>query len=105
MDQQNPNAPTCAQRPPGRRVIAGGFVRRTPANARLAELHRLCREDYDSNAARRAQNHRDDTFLIAPSSPEQADEPQTEEERARRFVDRHFPTIAAFLAAERGGAR
>lgn len=29
-------------------------------------------------------------------------EPATEEEKARRFVDRHFPEVAAFLAADRG---
>lgn len=31
----------------------------------LTELHHLCSEDYTSNAARRAQNHRDDAHLIA----------------------------------------
>ncbi|HEY9414230.1 MAG TPA: hypothetical protein VIQ30_05690 [Pseudonocardia sp.] len=30
-------------------------------------------------------------------------EPVTEEEAARRFVDRHFPEVADFLASERGG--
>jgi hypothetical protein len=35
------------------------------AKARVAELHRLCDEDYASSAARRAQNHRDDAHLIA----------------------------------------
>ena len=52
---------------PSRRLIAGGFVRRTTANARTAERHRLlrlCREDYKSNADRRIQDHRDDVFLI-----------------------------------------
>lgn len=29
-------------------------------------------------------------------------EPVDEEEAARRFVDRHFPAVAAFLADERG---
>ncbi|MFV6033188.1 hypothetical protein ACNPQR_37955, partial [Streptomyces sp. NPDC056264] len=29
-------------------------------------------------------------------------EPQTEEERARHFVERHFPQIAAFLNSEQG---
>jgi hypothetical protein len=29
-------------------------------------------------------------------------EPVTEEEAARRFVNRHFPDVAAFLATERG---
>jgi hypothetical protein len=41
----------------------------TPASsstqARVAELHRLCRADYASNAARREQDHRDDAFLTA----------------------------------------
>lgn len=39
----------------------------TPS-ARLAELHRLCREDYASNAARRDQDHRQDAFLIASAA-------------------------------------
>lgn len=30
----------------------------------VAELHRLCRDDYASNAARRTQDHRDDAHLI-----------------------------------------
>jgi len=30
-------------------------------------------------------------------------EPVTEEEAARRFVDRHFPGVATFLAGERSG--
>jgi hypothetical protein len=30
-------------------------------------------------------------------------EPVEEEEAARRFVDRHFPGVAAFLASERSG--
>lgn len=29
-------------------------------------------------------------------------EPLSEDEKARRFVDRHFPEVAAFLATERG---
>ncbi|MBQ0947671.1 hypothetical protein [Streptomyces sp. RK76] len=37
----------------------------SPREARIAELHRLCNEDYASNAARRAQHHRDDAFLTA----------------------------------------
>ncbi|REE62152.1 hypothetical protein BX257_4765 [Streptomyces sp. 3212.3] len=53
---------------PARRLVAAGFVRRTASTERLAELHRLCDEDYASNAARRAQNHRDDAFLIAPAA-------------------------------------
>ena len=35
----------------------------SPTAARVAELHRLCRADYASNAARREQDHRDDAFL------------------------------------------
>ena len=35
----------------------------SPGEARVAELHRLCRADYASNAARREQDHRDDAFL------------------------------------------
>lgn len=79
-----------ASSPRPRRLIAAGIVRRsqgrtltvratavgvtgsittTPARAeRLAELHRLCREDYASNAARRAQDHRDDAHLIAAAA-------------------------------------
>jgi hypothetical protein len=34
----------------------------------IAELHRLCDEDYASSAARRAQNHRDDAHLIASAA-------------------------------------
>ncbi|WP_416983525.1 hypothetical protein [Streptomyces sp. T028] len=39
----------------------------TPAPAlspAMTELHRLCRQDYESSADRRAQDHRDDTHLI-----------------------------------------
>jgi hypothetical protein len=60
-----PDAPATSN---SRRLIAGGFVRRTTANARIAERHRLlrlCREDYKSNADRRVQGHRNDAFLIA----------------------------------------
>ncbi|WP_121709323.1 hypothetical protein [Streptomyces sp. E5N91] len=35
----------------------------SPGEARVAELHRLCRADYANNAARREQDHRDDAFL------------------------------------------
>lgn len=35
----------------------------SPREARVAELHRLCNQDYASNAARRDQHHRDDAFL------------------------------------------
>ena len=35
----------------------------SPREARVAELHRLCNEDYANNAARRVQDHRDDAFL------------------------------------------
>ncbi|MER7738870.1 hypothetical protein ABTX34_11185 [Streptomyces sp. NPDC096538] len=34
----------------------------------LAELHRQCAEDYASNAARRAQDHRDDAFLTGAAA-------------------------------------
>ena len=34
-----------------------------PLPSAVAELHRLCREDYASNADRRAQGHRDDAHL------------------------------------------
>lgn len=78
-----------ASSPHRRRLIAAGFIRRTPDRtltvrateagvtgiitkvasdraARVAELHRLCRADYDSaEARRRAEDHRDDAFLIA----------------------------------------
>lgn len=86
MDQQNLSAPACAQVSSNRRLIAAGLIRRTPGRtltvrataagvtgsitkaadkaARIAELHRLCDEDYASNAARREQNHRDDAHLI-----------------------------------------
>lgn len=70
---------------PTRRLIAAGFIRRladrtitvrvteagvtgTIKTARVAELHRLCREDYTSNAARRAQDPRDEPFLLARAS-------------------------------------
>jgi hypothetical protein len=32
-------------------------------------------------------------------------EPTSDEEDARRFVDRHYPVIASFLASERGEGR
>ncbi|MEU1008178.1 hypothetical protein [Streptomyces sp. NPDC005890] len=77
MDQQHLNAPMCAQVSPTRRLVAAGLIRRTPGRtltvrataagvtgsitkaapdrtARLAELHRLCRADYDSAATTRA---------------------------------------------------
>ncbi|MFF8910191.1 hypothetical protein [Streptomyces olivaceoviridis] len=38
---------------------------RATSKARVAELHRLCREDYKNNADRRTQDHRDDAHLIA----------------------------------------
>lgn len=108
--------------------------------ARLAELHRLCNEDFAKGQAERAAArfapslsaaHLVDT---APATePSDLDvaicvaqqllhsdsvlslrealrlllrslgaEPVTEEEAARRFFDRHFPEVAAFLATERG---
>lgn len=80
MTQQNPSLPS-------RRLIAAGITRRsgdrtltvriteagvtgtlatrpTPTDS-LAELHRQRAEDYTSNAARRAYDHRDDAFLTA----------------------------------------
>jgi len=66
-----------------RRFIAAGLIRRTlgrtvtlrstPAGGtakadRLAELHRLCDEDFASSADRRVQDHRDDAHLIAAAS-------------------------------------
>ncbi|MER6956032.1 hypothetical protein [Streptomyces sp. NPDC000618] len=38
------------------------------AEARVAELHRLCDEDYKSAVARRGQNHRDDALLVSYSA-------------------------------------
>ncbi|MFJ8023345.1 hypothetical protein [Streptomyces sp. NPDC096311] len=35
---------------------------------RVAELHKLCREDYESAAPRRGQDHRDNAHLIAPAT-------------------------------------
>jgi hypothetical protein len=79
-------APRCARKfRPVRRLIAAGFIRRlsgrtitvratqagvtgTVKAARVAELHRLCDEDYNSSADRRTQDHRDDAFLIARAS-------------------------------------
>jgi hypothetical protein len=40
----------------------------TLPSPRVAELHRLCREDYASSADRRAQDHRDDAHLLASAS-------------------------------------
>jgi hypothetical protein len=70
-----------------RRLIAAGFIRRLPGRTltvratlagvtgssirtadRVAELHRLCDDNYASSAARRAQNHRDDAHLLASAS-------------------------------------
>lgn len=51
MTQRNPIAP-------GQGVIT----------SRVAELHRLCDEDYKTAAARRAQNHRDDVLLVSYAS-------------------------------------
>jgi hypothetical protein len=42
--------------------------RGTTPTKQLAELHRLCREDYASSADRRVQDHRDDAHLIASAS-------------------------------------
>jgi hypothetical protein len=66
-----------------RRLVAAGVIRRLPGRTttvrvteagvtgsiakseRLTELHRRCREDYESNAFRRDQNNRDDVTLLA----------------------------------------
>jgi hypothetical protein len=40
----------------------------TTSTSRVAELHRLCNQDYASNAARRAQDRRNDAHLIASAS-------------------------------------
>jgi hypothetical protein len=92
MDQQHLSAPACAQVSPARRLVAAGIIRRlagrtltvrataagvtgsiTKASAaraaRVAELHRLCDQDYaDAKARRQAQHHRDDAHLIAYAS-------------------------------------
>jgi hypothetical protein len=44
----------------------------TTSTSRVAELHRLCDRDYASNAARRAQDRRDDAHLIASASASEA---------------------------------
>lgn len=41
---------------------------RKPLPPAVAELHRLCREDYASSADRRTQDHRDDAHLIETAS-------------------------------------
>lgn len=65
MTQRNPIALR-------RRLIAGGVIRRTPANAaaarihRLEQLHKLCDADYgDATPQRAARSHRDDAHLCA----------------------------------------
>ncbi|WP_075662248.1 hypothetical protein [Streptomyces acidiscabies] len=85
MDHQNLSAPASAQVSPNRRPIAVGFIRRlagrtltvrvtqagvtgtiTPTRAdRVAELHRPAREDYVSNANRRAEGSSNNASLIA----------------------------------------
>ncbi|NEA61339.1 hypothetical protein [Streptomyces sp. SID12488] len=83
--QDLPARPVAPASSPTRRLVAAGFVRRiagrtisvrateagvtgTITTARVAELHRLCREDYTSSADRRTQDHRDDAFLLARAS-------------------------------------
>ena len=61
-----------------------------PLRPAVADLHRQCRDDYTSNAHRRARHHRDDAHLI-----------ETAEDTAQASVDRAFPAVAAFLAADR----
>lgn len=66
-----------------RRLVAAGFIRRATGRVltidatgprvtgsinktqRIAELHRLCREDYESSAARRDETTRNDVLLLA----------------------------------------
>ncbi|MGW6008647.1 hypothetical protein [Streptomyces sp. NPDC055210] len=68
---------------PARRLVAAGFIRRLPGRTitvrathagvtgtirkteRVAELHRQAAADYASSKARRVQDHRDDTHLLA----------------------------------------
>ncbi|MFM9643583.1 hypothetical protein [Streptomyces turgidiscabies] len=83
--QDLPVRPVAPASSPPRRLIAAGIIRRiagrtisvrvtqagvtgTITAARVAELHRLCREDYTSSADRRTQDHRDDAFLLARAS-------------------------------------
>lgn len=89
MDRKNPSVPSCTQVSPARRLVAAGFTRRlagrtltvrvteagvtgrvtTDRAARVAELHRQCRADWEQAAARRAaQDHRDDVFLLAEAA-------------------------------------
>jgi len=39
-----------------------------PPRTPVAELHRLCRDDYASSADRRTQHHRDDAHLIVDAA-------------------------------------
>lgn len=72
----------------------------------LAELHRLCREDYAKGQTERAAAHTEHVPLSATHLVEPTDlEPVGEAEDARRSVDRAFPAVAAFLNAERGEQR
>ncbi|MFM9604271.1 hypothetical protein [Streptomyces turgidiscabies] len=83
--QDLPVRPVAPASSPTRRLIAAGIIRRiagrtisvrvtqagvtgTIKNARVAELHRLCREDYTSSVDRRTQDRRDDAFLLARAS-------------------------------------
>ncbi len=93
---------------------------------RITELHRLCDEDYakgqkERAAARSTAVEPTDLDVAIRVAQQLLDsdqvlslrealrlllraldaEPVTEEEDARRFVDRHFPKVAAFLASER----
>ncbi|MFF5186443.1 hypothetical protein ACFY30_22150 [Streptomyces sp. NPDC000345] len=67
-------APTCCGRPmrdkDGQYVCprCGAWTQYATRAARVAELHRQAAADYASSADRRAQDHRDDAFLIAQAS-------------------------------------
>lgn len=125
MTQRNPIAP------------------RQGAEARVAELHQLCRADYAKGRSQRATPNLTPSYAAASlaargplTEPSDLDvairiaqqllnsdqvlslreglrlllraldaEPLTPAEAARRSVDRAFPVVAAFLAAERGESR
>lgn len=81
MDQQNPSAPSCALiTEPSDLDVAISVAQQLLDSDQVLSLREALR-----------------LLLRALDA-----EPATEEEDARRFVDRHFPEVAAFLAAERG---
>lgn len=81
MDQQNPSAPACA-------LIT------EPSDLDVAI--RVAQQLLDSD---QVLSLREALRLLLRALDA---EPITEQEDARRFFDRHFPQVAAFLAAERG---